>query len=121
MEPPVHGRTGRAPTEIAALWLIGGRVGRRTPGVANQRPKTSRAGATAGYDRRVKLDMRTRRLLGIAVVAIALVVILWDNWEHSLTGSYTTLAGVETRFLAYVLIAVGVWTTGVLGGWRPKS
>jgi hypothetical protein len=61
-----------------------------------------------GYARRVKLHDLTRRLLGIGVVAIAVAVILWDNWEFSATEAHTTLAGVETRFFAYGLSLIGI-------------
>jgi hypothetical protein len=67
----------------------------------------------------VKLSAWTRRLLGIGFVAIAVFVVLFDNWQFSATGSYTTLAGIETRFFAYslALIGAGVLTSGLV----PRS
>jgi hypothetical protein len=64
----------------------------------------------------VNLNARTRRLLGIGLVAIAVVVILFDNWNFSEIGSYTTLAGIETRFFAYglSLVGVGILTSGLV-------
>jgi len=64
----------------------------------------------------VKLSAWTRRLLGIGLVAIAVFVVLFDNWQFSATGSNTTLAGIETRFFAYglALIGAGILASGLI-------
>ena len=64
----------------------------------------------------MQLNAWTRRLLGIGLVVIAIIVVLFDNWQFSATGSYTTLAGIETRLFAYglALIGIGVLTSGVV-------
>jgi hypothetical protein len=69
------------------------------------------------YDRRVKVTAGMRRLIGVGLVAIAILVVLFDNWQFSATNAYTTLAGIETRFYAYALAVIGV---GILIGGLVK-
>jgi hypothetical protein len=43
----------------------------------------------------------------VLLVTMGVIVVLFDDWQREINGSYTTLAGLGTRFVGYGLAAIG--------------
>jgi uncharacterized protein YjeT (DUF2065 family) len=68
----------------------------------------------------MRIAFKTRMAACLVLVTLGVIVVVFDDWQYEMHGSYTTLAGIGTRFVGYGLLGIGVVVASALAVGRTR-